>query len=152
MRWWIIILAEKTLQKFLNRLKSNTGVNNALLLTEDGLLIAADETSDKLENKDEFIKISAVSAGIISMSERVIELITNKNLNQILLKSGKDSERESMTIILTLLYENIILLVLFPSEINIGLVFYEIEQIKIEINKFMTDHGNEIILNQESVL
>jgi len=121
-------------------------------LTEDGLLIAADETSDKLENKDEFIKISAVSAGIISMSERVIELITNKNLNQILLKSGKDSERESMTIILTLLYENIILLVLFPSEINIGLVFYEIEQIKIEINKFMTDHGNEIILNQESVL
>ncbi|MHA1232838.1 MAG: roadblock/LC7 domain-containing protein [Candidatus Helarchaeota archaeon] len=146
------MLAEKTLQKFLNRLKSNTGVNNALLLTEDGLLIAADETSDKLENKDEFIKISAVSAGIISMSERVIELITNKNLNQILLKSGKDSERESMTIILTLLYENIILLVLFPSEINIGLVFYEIEQIKIEINKFMTDHGNEIILNQESVL
>jgi len=145
-------LAEKTLQKYLNRLKTNTGVNSALLITEDGLLIAADETSDKLEYKDEFIKIGAVSAGIISMSERVIELITNKKLNQILLKGGKDSDTDSITIILTLIYENIILLVLFPSKINIGLVFYEIEQIKNDITKFMSEHGDEIVLNQESVL
>ncbi|MHA1372354.1 MAG: roadblock/LC7 domain-containing protein [Promethearchaeota archaeon] len=149
-----MLLAEKSLQKLLNRLKSNTNITNALLITEDGLLIAADEDSDNLdfEYKDNFIKIGAISAGIISMSERVLEIITEKKLGQILLNSGDNNKADGITMILTLLYENIILLVLFPSKINIGLVLYEIERLKEEITQFMIKNSENTILNLESVL
>ncbi|MHA1382066.1 MAG: roadblock/LC7 domain-containing protein [Candidatus Helarchaeota archaeon] len=146
------MIAEKYLQKYLNVLKSNTGISSATLITEDGLLIASDEASDTLERMAHLAEIGAISAGIISMSERAIELITDKNLDQITLKGGKDDEDASVTIILTSIYENIILLVLFPSNLNIGLILYEIEQIKKEIEDFMNDNSDEIILNSESVL
>ncbi|MHA1410923.1 MAG: roadblock/LC7 domain-containing protein [Candidatus Odinarchaeia archaeon] len=146
------MIAERPLQKYLNTLKSNTGISSATLITEDGLLIASDEASDTLERMAHLAEIGAISAGIISMSERAIELITDKNLDQITLKGGKDSEDTSVTIILTSIYENIILLVLFPSNLNIGLILYEIEEIKKEIEDFMNANSDKIILNPESVL
>ncbi|MHA1748795.1 MAG: roadblock/LC7 domain-containing protein [Promethearchaeota archaeon] len=146
------MIVEKPLQKYLNNLKSNTGISSATLITEDGLLIASDEASDTLERMSHLAEIGAISAGIISMAERAIELITDKNLDQITLKGGKDGDNSSVTIILTSIYENIILLVMFQSTLNIGLILYEIERIKKDIETYMAKSGETIILNPESVL
>ena len=146
------MLIEKTLQEYLNELKVNSGISSATLITEDGLMIASDEASDTLDRMTHLAEIGAISAGIISMSERAIELITDKNLDQITLKGGKDGDETSVTIILSSIYENIILLVLFPSGLNLGLILYEIEEISKKIKKFMIESDGEIILNPESVL
>lgn len=146
------MLAEKPLQKYLNILKANTGISSATLITEDGLLIASDEASDTLERISHLAEIGAISASIISMAERAIELITDKNLDQLMLKGGKDADSSSVTILLTSIYENIILLVLSPTSLNMGLILYEIDHITQKIKQFMTEHGGKVILNPESVL
>ena len=146
------LLAEKPLQEILNGLKSNTGISSATLITEDGLLIASDEASSTLERMSHLAEIGAISAGILSMAERAIELITDKNLDQITLKGGKDDDDSSVTIVLSSIYQNIILLVMFPSKLNIGLVFYEIENVKNKIEEFMNSCETEVLLNAESVL
>ena len=146
------MLAQKPLQEMLNTLKANTGISSATLITEDGLLIASDEASNTLERMAHLAEIGAISAGIISMAERAIELITDKNLDQITLKGGNDDDDSSVTIVLSSIYQNIILLVMFPSKLNIGLVFFEIENIKKKIEEFMNKYKDEIILNSESVL
>jgi len=146
------LLAEKPLQEILNGLKSNTGISSATLITEDGLLIASDEASSTLERMTHLAEIGAISAGILSMAERAIDLITDKNLDQITLKGGKDDDDSSVTIVLSSIYQNIILLVMFPSKLNMGLVFYEIENVKSKIEEFMNSCETEVILNAESVL
>lgn len=145
--------AEKLLQNFLNKLKENTGISSATLITEDGLMIASDdETSRTLDRMAHLVEIGAISAGILSMAERSIKLISDKNLSQIVLKGGKDTDQTGVTAILTAIYENIILLVIFPSRLNIGLIFYEIESVTLSIKKFMKENENRIVLHPESVL
>jgi len=146
------MLIEKPLQKFLNDLKVNSGISSATLITEDGLIIASDELNDTIEHLTHLIEVGAISAGILSMAERVVDLISTRKLNQILIKAGSDNDELSIALILTLIYQNIILLILFPSNLNIGLIFYEIEQVKDKIIEYMKEKGDEIILNPESVL
>ncbi len=146
-----ILIAEKSLQDYLNKLKENSGITSATLITEDGLLIAADKASDTLEYTAHLSAIGAISAGLISMAERAIELISDKKLDQIMLKGGKDEDENSIILILTAIYENIILVVLLPSKLNVGLVFFEINNIIGEIIQYMKSN-KEITLNVESML
>ena len=57
---------EKLLQNFLNKLKENTGISSATLITEDGLMIASDdETCQTLDKMAHLVEIGAISAGIL---------------------------------------------------------------------------------------
>jgi len=144
--------SEKTLQKFLNELKTNSGITTALLVTEDGLLIAVDELNNNSEKMSCIMEIGAVSAGILSMAEKIIELVTDQSLSQIVIKAGRDDVDPSVTCIITLVYKNVILLIFLPSTLNIGLVFYEIENTKQKISQFLQEKDDNFILHPESVL
>ena len=61
-------------------------------------------------------------------------------------------DQTNVEVILTTIYENMILLVIFPSKLNMGLILYEIKSITFNIKKFMQEHENRIILHPESVL
>lgn len=148
----MVLLAEKPLQEYLDILKSNSGISNATLITEDGLLIACDKDSNTLERMAHLGTIGAISAGILALAERAIELITDNKLDQIVLKGGKDDDISSFTIILTSVYENIILLVLFPSILNMGLILFEIQEVTKKIIQLMNEKGDELTLHAESVL
>ncbi|MFW9881007.1 MAG: roadblock/LC7 domain-containing protein [Candidatus Thorarchaeota archaeon] len=145
------MIVNKKLQEYLTKLKENSGITSATLITEDGLLIAADKESDNLEYTAHLSAIGAISASLISMAERATMLIRDKKLDQIIIKGGKDGEEESISLILTVIYENIILLVLLPSKLNVGLVFFEIENIIGEISDFMNTN-KELKLNVKSIL
>lgn len=147
---------KERLLEVLTDFKKRTGVWNSLLVTEDGLVIASDDISQimgNLETMGYYQNIGAVSAGALSMAEQSIKLIdANKELKQLIIHAGSADSlyMESFSIILTLIHSNIILLVIYPSILNVGMILYEIENVGKEIHQYMSD--GEHILHEESVL
>jgi len=119
---------------------TSTGVNSSSLITEDGLVIAVN--SDQDEREEEINNnFAAISASILSMAERGIEIInTDKNLEQIKIDAGLDQNLDAdFTILITRIYSNVLLQIIFPKKINTGLIHFEtnkiIKQIKEIIQK-----------------
>lgn len=148
--------ADERLLEILMSFKKRTGIWNSLLVTEDGLVIASDDISQvmsQLETVAYYQNIGAVTAGALSMSEQAIKLIdSNKELQQLIIHAGTSDTRyiESFSIILTLIYENIILLVIYPSVLNVGMILYEIEKTGKEIRDYIQQE--DVVLHEESVL
>ena len=119
---------------------TSTGVNSSSLITEDGLVIAVNSDQDEQEEEINY-NFAAISASILSMAERGIEIInTDKNLEQIKIDAGLDQNLEAdFTILITRIYSNVLLQIIFPKRINTGLIHFEtnkiIKQIKEIIQK-----------------
>ena len=119
---------------------TSTGVNSSSLITEDGLVIAVNSDQDEQEEEINY-NFAAISASILSMAERGIEIInTDKNLEQIKIDAGLDQNLEAdFTILITRIYSNVLLQIIFPKKINTGLIHFEtnkiIKQIKEIIQK-----------------
>ncbi|MFX1366542.1 MAG: roadblock/LC7 domain-containing protein [Promethearchaeota archaeon] len=128
------------LVNLLDDLMINTGIISSSLITEDGLIIA---TNSEQNEQDEEININfaAISASILSMAERGIEILNaNKNLEQIKIDAGFDKQTdEDFTIILTRVLSNILLQVIFPQKVNIGLIHFETDKI---INRIQNQINN----------
>lgn len=131
------------LVKLLDEIITNAGINSSSLITEDGLIIATNSEQDDQDDQDEDItsNFAAISASILSMAERGIEIINaNKILEQIQIDAGLDGILEAdFTILITRVFSNVLLQVIFPKRINIGLIHFEtskiIKQIKEVIQK-----------------
>ena len=128
------------LETILDNLITNTGIISSSLITEDGLVIA---TNSEQDDKDEEININfaAISASILSMAERGIEIInTNKILEQIKIDAGLDENVDAdFTILITRVISNILIQVIFPKSVNIGLIQFEINKMVKEIRNSLKD-------------
>ena len=119
---------------------ASTKVSSSSLITEDGLVIAVNSEQDEKEEEINY-NFAAISASILSMAERGIEIInTNKILEQIKIDAGLNQNLDAdFTILITRVYSNVLLLVIFPKRINTGLIHFEtnkfIKQIKEIIHK-----------------
>ena len=149
-------ISSDRLYSILKDLKSRSGIWNSILVTEDGLVIASDDLNQiagNLETLNYYENIGAITAGALSMAEQAIKLIDqHKELQQQIIHAGTSSPfgtPDSFSIILTLMQTNIILLVIYPSVLNLGMVLYEIEKTKEQITEYMSE--GEFILHDESV-
>jgi len=128
------------LATILENLITNTGIISSSLITEDGLVIA---TNSEQSEQDEEININfaAISASILSMAERGIEIInTNKILEQIKIDAGLDENVDAdFTILITRVISNILIQVIFPKSVNIGLIQFEINKMVKEIRNSLKD-------------
>jgi len=128
------------LATILDNLITNTGIISSSLITEDGLVIA---TNSEQSEQDEEININfaAISASILSMAERGIEIInTNKILEQIKIDAGLDENVDAdFTILITRVISNILIQVIFPKSVNIGLIQFEINKMVKEIRNSLKD-------------
>jgi predicted regulator of Ras-like GTPase activity (Roadblock/LC7/MglB family) len=135
----------ESLVTLLDDLIRNTGITSSCLITEDGLVIASN--SEQSEQDEEVnVNFAAISASILSMAERGIEILnTNKNLEQIKIDAGFDSHvDEDFTIIITRVFSNVLLQVIFPKRINTGLIHYETNKIIRDIkNQMYEDSSRE---------
>ena len=139
-------------------LKNRANVTNALLVTEDGFVIASDDfkqIAGNLSNLGHYDNIGAISAGALSMAEQAIKIIdSQKQLHQILIEAGNEINSapfssDCFSIILSLVEKNVILLAVFPSQVNLGLLLYEIQRTKDEIRTNLTGVN---LVHKESVL
>lgn len=124
----------------------NTGITSSNLITEDGLVIASNTKQDELDVEMN-INFAAISASILSMAERGIEIINeNKILEQITIDAGLDKKLdEDFTILITKIYNNVLLQIIFPKSINIGLIHFEISKAVKEMKELIKqDTGREL--------
>ena len=114
------------LVKLLDDLITDTGITNSSLITEDGLVIATNSQKN-FEEGEINANFAAISASILSMAERGIEIINaNKILEQIKIDAGLDQNLDAdFTILITRVISNVLLQVIFPKRINIGLIQFE---------------------------
>jgi len=114
------------LVKLLDDLITDTGITNSSLITEDGLVIATNSQKN-FEDGEINTNFAAISASILSMAERGIEIINvNKILEQIKIDAGLDHNLDAdFTILITRVISNVLLQVIFPKRINIGLIHFE---------------------------
>ncbi|MFW9972514.1 MAG: roadblock/LC7 domain-containing protein [Candidatus Odinarchaeota archaeon] len=115
------------LVQLLNDFVSNTNVSDSSLITEDGLVIVLNNNQDE----DISSNFAATSASILSMAERGIEIINkNKILEQITIDAGLNHNFENdFTILITRIFSNVLLQIIFPKRINIGLIDFETNKI-----------------------
>jgi len=130
--------------KLLDTLLINIKVSSSSLITEDGLVIATNSQQNE-EEKDVRTSFAAISASILSMAERGIEIINaNKILNQIKIDAGLSQDiEENFTVLITRAYSNILLQVIFPKRLNIGLIHFEVNNTIKEINKLTQQINTE---------
>ncbi|MHA1283302.1 MAG: roadblock/LC7 domain-containing protein [Promethearchaeota archaeon] len=115
------------LVNILDDLIINTGAKNALLITEDGIVIAGNSQQND-NNHEVNYNFAAISASILSMAERGIEIInSNKILEQIKIDAGMDENLDQdFSILITRVISNILIQLIFPKTINIGLIQFEV--------------------------
>ncbi len=139
------------LDEFIN----NTKVSSATLITEDGLVMASNsEQNDQEEEVN--INFAAISASILSMAERGIEIINkNKILEQIKIDAGFNNSLEAdFSILITRIFSNVLIQVIYPKKINIGLIQFETIKIINEIKNYFKEETirEELFENLGSLL
>lgn len=124
----------------------NTDVYSSNLITEDGLVIVSNSNQDE-QDEEIYCNFAAISASILSMAERGIEIINeNKILEQITIDAGMDYNLEKdFTILITRVFSNVLLQIIFPKRINIGLIHFETNKIIKKIKSVIeTDVSREL--------
>ena len=142
------------LLQILDDLIVNTGVSSSSLITEDGLVLAIN-TEQNEQDEEVNTNFAAISASILSMAERGIEIINeNKMLEQIKIDAGfKQNLEEDFTIMISRISTNILLQVIFARTVNVGLIHFEINKSITEIrNLVQTKNIDELFDNIGSLL
>jgi len=137
------------LATILDNLITNTGIISSSLITEDGLVIATNSEQDE-QDEEININFAAISASILSMAERGIEIINaNKILEQIKIDAGLDGKIDAdFTILITRVISNILIQVIFPKSVNIGLIHFEINKmINVIRNSLKDDMARETLFS-----
>ncbi len=119
----------ESLVQLLDTLKKDLRIVRASLITEDGLIIVNNSEND--EDDEITQNFAAISASILSMAERGIEIINvNKILEQIKIDAGFNENSDAdFTIMISRVYSNVLLLIIFPKTTNMGLIQYETSKI-----------------------
>ncbi len=132
---------EKKLIEMLDNLLNYSGADSISLNTEDGLIIATNskQNADIEEQNTDF---AAISASILSMAEKGIEIINNnKILEQIKIDAGlgDNDNDEDFTILITRVISNVLLQIVFSKRINIGLIQFESSKTIIKIRELIQE-------------
>ncbi|MFX1477080.1 MAG: roadblock/LC7 domain-containing protein [Promethearchaeota archaeon] len=124
----------------------STHVSYSSLITEDGLVIVS-KSDENHQNEEISTNFAAITASILSMADRGIEIINNnKILEQITIDAGADHNLENdFTILITRIFSNVLLQIIFPKRINIGLIHFETNKIIKKIKSVIeTDVSREL--------
>ncbi|MFW9881841.1 MAG: roadblock/LC7 domain-containing protein [Candidatus Thorarchaeota archaeon] len=134
------------LESLLNDFISSTDVSDSSLITEDGLVIVLNNNQDN-QDVDVSSNFAATSASILSMAERGIEIINNnKVLEQITIDAGIDHNLENdFTILITRVFSNVLLQIIFPKRINIGLIHFETNKIIKKIKNIIETDVSRVL-------
>jgi len=132
---------EKKLIEMLDNLLDYSGANSVSLNTEDGLVIATNSKQNE-DIEEQNTNFAAISASILSMAERGIEIINaNKILEQIKIDAGLGDNNidEDFTILITIFFFKFLLQIVFSKKINIGLIQFESSKTIIKIRELIQE-------------
>jgi len=131
----------ENLVHLLDEFIENTEITSSTLITEDGLIIAANDTQN-FEDESNSMDIGAIAASVLAMAERGISIFNAaKRLEQIKIDGGLNHNiDEDFSIMISRIYSNILLQVIIPKKISIGLIHFEINKISNKIKNLINEN------------
>lgn len=135
---------KKSLVNILDNLVERTEINATSLISDDGLVIANNSHQDAQE-KQISTSFAGLSASILSMAERGIEIINaDITLGQIEIDTGTGSETtEPIRIILRRVFPNVLLLIMAPKSVSRGLIHYETRETIKDVKTVVKEGGSK---------
>ncbi|MCF2141666.1 MAG: hypothetical protein K9W44_16560 [Candidatus Lokiarchaeota archaeon] len=134
------LIDERQLKKFLSHLRENSDIFNAILFNDDGLEIAFSDSNMQGNFGHKFFQdLSAISSGIISMANSLV-LMTNPSsiVTKVNIQASCERDVESFGMIFTSITEEFHLVVVFPTNANVGLINFEINQLKEKLLTYLS--------------
>ena len=115
--------------------RERTKIISSILYTHDGTIIFMD-SEKSLDDKSNNRLIGVVYSNIMALAEHSIFKIEEGNrLKQISIQAGEQLDSiDGIKVILESVRENIFLLVMIPTSLNIGVFFFELNNIIRKIN------------------
>ncbi len=108
-----------------------------ILFTVDGYIIAQKLFYDKMPENVE-MAVSAMSAGLITISEDFIKMVdATKQFRQVLVDAEDEDEAPAFSIMLKHIAENVLLTCIFPTSVQLGLVSFEVGTLSTEIKEIV---------------
>ena len=123
------------IKEILQDFRERTKVISSILYTHDGTIIFMD-SEKSLDDKSNNRLIGVVYSNIMALAEHSIFKIEEGNrLKQISIQAGEQLDSiDGIKVILESVRENIFLLVMIPTSLNIGVFFFELNNIIRKIN------------------
>ncbi|MFW9800517.1 MAG: roadblock/LC7 domain-containing protein [Candidatus Thorarchaeota archaeon] len=136
-------------RKLLTEFEMRVPVWGITIFTVDGYILAHklfyDEMPENIEQA-----MSSMSAGLITISEDFIRLVdAGRVFRQVLVDAEDPGGTTSFSILLKVVSENVMLACIFPSNVQLGLVTFEIENLSSEIVEIVSLW--EVKLHEETV-
>ncbi|MGQ4871724.1 MAG: roadblock/LC7 domain-containing protein, partial [Candidatus Thorarchaeota archaeon] len=143
------IFPAKEIQEKLSEFEMRVPVWGITVFTVDGYIIAHRLFYDGMPENVE-MAVSAMSAGLITISEDFIKLVDSTKLFRQVLVDSEDAEgQEAFSIILRHVAENVLLTCIFPHSVQLGLVSFEIENLSRDIVEIVNRW--EVKLHQDTM-
>ncbi|MHA2078631.1 MAG: roadblock/LC7 domain-containing protein [Candidatus Thorarchaeota archaeon] len=123
----------KQIRNLLAEFEMRVPVWGLTVFTVDGYILAHrlfyDDMPDNIE-----LAVSSMSAGLITISEDFIRLVdAKKSFRQVTVDAEDNSSAVSFSILLKNVSENVMMACIFPSNVQLGLVTFELENLSNEI-------------------
>lgn len=119
--------SETKFRSILKSFRERTGINYTSLFNEDGLIIVVDQAS--VNDDDDFDQsLGAISASIIAFAQNGITMLNNQHdVKSLIIQAGYEIDSESFTIIIESVGQEVSLMSIFPSSLNISLILFELK-------------------------
>lgn len=127
----------KQIRDLLAKFEMRVPVWGLTVFTLDGYILAHRLFYDGMPDNIEFA-VSSMSAGLITISQDFLHLVSSNSLfRQVLIDADDEAGAVSFSIVLKSVAENVLLTCIFPSNIKLGLVSFEIENLSKDMNEII---------------
>ena len=123
------------IKEILQGFRERTKILSSILYTHDGTIIFMD-SEKSLDDKSNNRLIGIVYSNIIALAEHsIFKMEEGNRLKQISIQAGEQIDSiDGIKVILESVRENVFLLVMIPTSLNIGVFFFELNNIIRKIN------------------
>lgn len=120
---------ESKFRSILKSFRERTGISYTSIIDEDGLIIVVDQASLKYD--DDFDQsLGAISASILAFAQNGIAMLHElHDVKSLIIQAGNEIENESFMIIIESIRQEVNLMSIFPTSLNVSLILFELKQI-----------------------
>jgi len=120
---------ESKFRSILKSFRERTGIIYSSIINEDGLIIVVDQASLKYD--DDFDQsLGAISASILAFAQNGIAMLNElQDVKSLIIQAGHEIENESFMIIIESIGQEVSLMSIFPTSLNVSLILFELKQI-----------------------
>ena len=136
---------ESRFRSILKSFRERTGIIYSSIINEDGLIIVVDQASLKYD--DDFDQsLGAISASILAFAQNGIAMLNDlHDVKSLIIQAGHEIENESFMIIIESIGQEVSLMSIFPTSLNVSLILFELKQITQKLLEiFKSEEQTEI--------